>query len=142
MELEHRAYWVIKFLNFNAKNAAKKRLIQLNKLEEFRLQAYESSHLYKEKDKKWHDQKILPRTFHVGQKVLLFNSRLWLFPGKLKSRWSGLFIIKKVFPHRAVETANLENTRSFKVNGQRLKLYLGGDAEREKTTFTLEQPHN
>ena len=57
----------------------------LNELDEFRLKAYESSAVYKEKMKKYHDKKIEKREFMVGDLVLLFNSRLRLFPGKLKS---------------------------------------------------------
>ena len=70
--------------------------IQMLELEEMRLTAYESSRLYKEKVKTYHDKKLLKREFKPGQEVLLFNSRLKLFPGKLKSKWSGPFIIKKV----------------------------------------------
>ena len=60
----------------------------------------------------------------VGDLVLLLNSRLRLFPGKLKSKWTGPFLITQVFPHGAVELENMEGVR-FKVNGQRIKIYLG-----------------
>ena len=76
--------------------------------------------------KYWHDKHIIPKQFQVRQKVLLFNSRLRLFPGKLKSRWSGPFEVTQVFPYGAVEVANSRNER-FKVNGQRLKPYLAGE---------------
>ena len=55
-------------------------------MDEFRLQAYENAKLYKEKTKKWHDKKIAERHIEPGQQVLLYNSMLKLFPGKLKSR--------------------------------------------------------
>ncbi|XP_020963533.1 uncharacterized protein LOC110265099 [Arachis ipaensis] len=84
VELEHRAYWATKFLNFDAKAARERRLLQLNELDEFRNSAYENAKIYKENTKKWHDKKIATRVFEPGQKVLLFNSRLKLFPGKLK----------------------------------------------------------
>jgi hypothetical protein len=139
VELEHKAYWAIKQLNFDLKNAGEKRLLQLNELEEFRLQAYENASIYTEKTKKWHDKKIMNREFAVGQLVLLFNSRLRLFPGKLRSRWSGPFVIKKVFPHGAVELENPENKNLFTVNGQRLKLY-HGDFVSEFETLYLDTP--
>lgn len=58
--------------------------------------------------------------------MLLFNSRLKLFPGKLKSRWSGPFVVHKVFPHGAIKLKNLNNGDTFKVNAQRLKRYYKG----------------
>ncbi|KAL5555324.1 hypothetical protein UlMin_037560 [Ulmus minor] len=104
--------------------AGEKRLLQLNELDEFRNQSYENAKLYKEKTKQWHDKKIHPRNFEVGQQVLLFNSRLKLFPGKLKSRWSGPFLITQIFPFGAVELED-KSGRKFKVNGQRVKQYWG-----------------
>ncbi|XP_057418803.1 uncharacterized protein LOC130713012 [Lotus japonicus] len=130
MELEHKAYWAIRKLNFDWKVASEKRLLQLNELDEFRLRAYESASIYKEKTKKWHDRKILNREFVSGQLVLLFNSRLRLFPGKLKSRWSGPFVVKKVYPHGVVEVENPKTKNTFIVNGQRLKVYQGGEGLR------------
>ncbi|WMV29791.1 hypothetical protein MTR67_023176 [Solanum verrucosum] len=62
--------------------------------------------------------------FVVGDLVLIFNSRLRLFPGKLKSKWTGPFLLTKVLLHGAVELENSEGTR-FMVNGQRIKIYLG-----------------
>ncbi|KAL4363813.1 hypothetical protein GQ457_04G021970 [Hibiscus cannabinus] len=84
------------------------------------------------KQKKWHNQKILPRQYQPGQQVLLFNSRLKLFPGKLKSIWSGSFIITNVSPHGAITIKSPRDNHEFKVNGQRLKLYMGAHTERDK----------
>ena len=71
---------------------------------------------------------IKEKTFYPGQLVLLFNSRLKLFPGKLKSRWEGPYRVKQVFSHGAIEIEDLKGGNQFKVNGQRLKPYLGSDA--------------
>ena len=103
MELEHKAYWALKLLNFDNNACGEKRKLQLLELEEMRLNAYESSRIYKQKMKAYHDKKLQRKEFQPGQQVLLFNSRLRLFPGKLKSKWSGPFIIKEVRPHGAVE---------------------------------------
>ena len=117
VELESRAFWAIKKLNFDLKAFGAERLLQLNELEEFRSEAYENVRLYKEKIKWWNENLILRREFHPGQQVLLYNSRLRLFPGKLKSRWSGPFKIKQVFPFGVVELWD-KNRQVFRANGQ------------------------
>ncbi|GKF69053.1 hypothetical protein Tco_0198732, partial [Tanacetum coccineum] len=93
---------------------------------ELRDQAYENSLIYKEKTKKLHDSKIKNRIFNIGDQVLLFNSRLKIFSRKLKTRWSGPFIIAQVFPYGTVELSQPDGL-NFKVNGHRLKHYYGGD---------------
>jgi hypothetical protein len=120
--LEHKALWALKEMNFDIDKVGSKRFLELQELEELRLIAYENSSIYKERTKKWHDKKLVPKTYQVGDKVLLFNSRLRLFSGKLRSRWSGPFEVHHIFPHGAVEL--LDNDGNvFKVNGQRLKKY-------------------
>ncbi|XP_074299131.1 uncharacterized protein LOC141630165 [Silene latifolia] len=106
VKLEHRTFWAVKFLNFDLKKAGEKRLLDMNELEEFHLDAYESSRIYKEKTKKFHDKPILRREFKVGDLVLLFNSRFKLFSGKLKSKWSGPFTVVRVFPHGSIEISD------------------------------------
>ncbi|GJY00033.1 reverse transcriptase domain-containing protein [Tanacetum coccineum] len=66
-------------------------------------QAYENFLIYKEKVKKINDSKIKNRIFNVGDRVILFNSQLKIFSGKLKSRWTGPFTVAQVFPYGTVE---------------------------------------
>ena len=87
----------------NMEEAGEQRKLQLQELEELRLNAYENSRIYKEKTKLFHDKNISRKKFQVGQKVLLFYSRLKLFSKKLRSRWTGPFIVTNVFPHGVVE---------------------------------------
>ena len=95
LKLEYKAMWAIKKMNCDFQSAKEKRLLQMNELEELRNEAYDNARIYKEKTKKWHDQKILRREFKAGEQVLLYNSRLKLFPGKLKSRWSGPYTVEQ-----------------------------------------------
>ena len=76
------------------------------------------------KMKKYHDQKIEKRNFFGWGFGVFVQSRLRLFPGKLKSKWTGPYLITKLFPHGEIELENKEGVR-FKVNGQRIKIYLG-----------------
>ncbi|GJR26878.1 hypothetical protein Tco_1103110 [Tanacetum coccineum] len=123
IELEHRAYWALKHANFDLKTAGDHRKLQLNELRD---QAYENSFIYKERMKKLHDSKIKNRIFNVGDQVLLFNSRLKIFSGKLKTRWSGPFTITEVFPYGTAKLSHADGS-NFKVNCHRLKHYFGGD---------------
>nr|GFC17907.1 reverse transcriptase domain-containing protein [Tanacetum cinerariifolium] len=125
-ELEHRAYWALKHVNFDLKTAGDHRKLQLNELSELRDQDYKNSVIYKERIKKLHDSKIKNRIFNVGDQVLLFNSRLKIFSGKLKTRWSGPFTITRVFPYGTIELSQ-QNGLNFKVNGHSVKHYFGGD---------------
>nr|GEU44738.1 reverse transcriptase domain-containing protein [Tanacetum cinerariifolium] len=92
----------------------------------FKTSAYENSLIYKERTKKLHYDKIKNRIFIVGDQVLLFNSRLKISSGKLKSRWSGPFTISEIYPYRTAKLIHPDGC-NFKVNCHRLKHYHGGN---------------
>ncbi|CAN6573483.1 unnamed protein product [Malus baccata var. baccata] len=99
VELKHKAHWAVKTFNLDIDAAGIHRKLQLNELEEIRHEAYENARIYKEKTTTFYDKMICSKTFTIGQKVLLFNSRLWLFPD------------------------NFKTGQEFKVNGHHLKPY-------------------
>nr|GEV65093.1 reverse transcriptase domain-containing protein [Tanacetum cinerariifolium] len=126
LELEHKAFWALKHTHFDLKTAGDHRKLQLNELNELRDQAYKNSLIYKERTKKLHGAKIKNRIFNVGDQVLLFNFRLKIFSGKLKSCWSGPFTIFEIYPYGTAKLTHSDGS-NFKVNCHRLKHYHGGD---------------
>jgi hypothetical protein len=130
--LECKSWWAIQTLNLDPTLRQEKRAAQLRELEELRLDAFHNMHIYKERTKRWHDQRVLKREFRVGDKVLLFNSRAKLFPGKLKSRWSGPYEILQVFPYGTVELKD-PSGGSFIANGQRIKIFYESELHEVRT---------
>ncbi|CAN6562672.1 unnamed protein product [Malus baccata var. baccata] len=136
-ELEYKAHWAVKAFNFELDAAEVHRKLQLNEFEEIRNEAYENARIYKEKTKAFHDKMIRGKSFSVGQRMLLFNSRLRLFPGKLRSKWVGPFVITNVFVHGAVQIQSLKTGQEFKVNGHHLKPYYDNFKEHAVDDITL-----
>ncbi|RVW30559.1 Retrovirus-related Pol polyprotein from transposon 297 [Vitis vinifera] len=124
VEVEYKAWWAIKKLNMDLIRAGEKRYLDLNEMEELRNNAYINSKVAKQRMKKWHDQLISNKEFQEGQRVLLYDTRLHIFPGKLKSRWIGPFIIHRVYSNGVVELLNSNGKDSFRVNGYRLKPFM------------------
>ena len=102
VELEHRAYWATKKLNLSLDEAGKQRLLQLQELQELRHNAYENAMIYKEKTKAFHDRHIRRQPFQVNNNIWLRNSRLKLFPGKLRSRGDGPYVVLELFDGESV----------------------------------------
>ncbi|GJV04549.1 hypothetical protein Tco_1338118 [Tanacetum coccineum] len=113
VEIKHKAYWALKQCNINLTAAAKNRFMELNELMELRDGALRGD-----------------KNFKVGDKVLLFNSRFKMHPGKLKSRWYEPNVVKTVYPYGIVEIID-RNEINFKVNGKRLKKYHDGHIDTE-----------
>ena len=109
------------------------RRMQLSELEEWREKAYHNSKIYKERVKRWLDKRIKKKEFAPGDKVLLFNSRVKLFAhGKLRSKWEGPFKVINSSSHGGTITLQNDEGTLFKVNGQRLKLFLEPNKELEE----------
>ncbi|XP_025628361.1 uncharacterized protein [Arachis hypogaea] len=115
--------------------AGVERKLQLAELECLRLEPYENSRLYKEKMKAVHDKNIRGKEFKAGDLVLLYNSRLRLLPGKLRSKWEGPYQVEKAEPYGVYHLRHPSSPNIFKVNGHRLKLYHG---ERMKSNKEIE----
>ena len=108
--------------------AGLKRLLDLNELEELRNDAYFNSKIAKDKLKKCHDQ------------IILYDSKLHLFPGKLKSRWTGPFIVQQAYPNGSVDLLNPNDSGIFKVNGQRVKPYIVQKSADREEILLLDLP--
>ncbi|XP_025640587.1 uncharacterized protein [Arachis hypogaea] len=132
VEVEHKAYWAVKESNSGLGGAGIERKLQLQELECLRLETYENSSLYKEKVKAVHDKNIKRREFRAGDQVLLYNSRLRLMPGKLRSRWDGPYVVEKVKPYGVVHLSHPSSPTFFKVNGHHLKLHHGAKMKNNK----------
>ena len=135
LELEHKAYWAIKVLNYDFKLAGVKRLFDICSLDEWRTHAYENAKLFKEKVKRLHDKRIQRREFNVGDYVLLYNSRLRFFARKLLSKWEGPYVIEEVYCSGAIKINNFEGTNPKVMNGQRIKHYISGNPINVESNF-------
>ena len=93
VEIEYKSWWAIKKLNMDLERPGLKRFLDLNELQEVQNDAYLNSKIAKEGSKKWHDEMVARKNFQQGDKVLLYNSKLHIFPGKLKSKWISPFTI-------------------------------------------------
>ena len=107
-----------------------KRYMDIIELEEWRDAAYENA-------KKYHDKRLRGKQFAPGMKVLLYNTRLKFFPGKLRSRWNGPYEVIQAFPYGAMELEDPVTRQKFKVNGKRVKPYI----EEMSSKRTLEDQH-
>ena len=124
VEIKYKAWWAIRNLNMDMNRAGLKRMLEIDELEELRNDAYFNSKIAKDRQKKWHDQLITRKFFNQGDQVLLYDSKHHLFSGKLKSRWTGPFIIHQAYLNGSVDLLNPKDKIVFKVNGQRVKPYV------------------
>ena len=140
IEIEYKAWWAIRNLNMDMNRAGLKRMLEIEELEELRNDAYFNSKIAKDRQKKWHDQLITRKTFNQGDQVLLYDSKLHLFSGKLKSRRTGPFIIHQAYLNGWVDLLNPKDKRVFKVNGQRVKPYAVRHSIEEEEISLLDPP--
>ena len=140
VEIEYKAWCAIKKLNKDLSRVGLKRFLDLNELEELRNDAYLNLKTAKERSKKLHDQMITCKNFKKGDQVLLYDSQLHLFLGKLKSRWIGPLIIHQAYPNGSVDLLNPKDNRLLKVNGQRVKPYAAQHIENEQEIPLLDPP--
>ncbi|XP_052204029.1 uncharacterized protein LOC127809305 [Diospyros lotus] len=94
----------------------------------------------KDKTKAFQDRMVARKQFVFGQKVLLYNSRLKLMPGKLRSHWIGPFEVTNVFSYGAVEVRSLGTNKVFEVNGYKPKPFHEGFQEQTADEVQLRDP--
>ncbi|XP_042016246.1 uncharacterized protein LOC121764259 [Salvia splendens] len=115
--IEQKDYWAVREMNMKPQACEEERKLQLEELEELRLESYDAAMWYKEKTKLWHDKNLRVKELQVGPKVLLFQSRL-------KSKWTGPYTIVSLRANGAVEIQGCTpNSIDFLVNGNRVKQF-------------------
>ncbi|XP_023733113.1 uncharacterized protein LOC111880931 [Lactuca sativa] len=107
------------------------RKLEIQELEEIRNEAFESSHIYKDKTKAFHDKYLSHKTFEISQKSRSKVTKQEKCSSKLRSRWVGPLIVTNVFNHGAVEIKSNKTGKVFKVNGHRLNVFYEGFQEKD-----------
>ncbi|XP_016694462.1 uncharacterized protein [Gossypium hirsutum] len=120
--------------------AGRTRKLDIQELEKIRNDAYENARVYKEKTKTFQDKLITRKKFSIGQNVLLYDSTLKIFAGKLRSKWIAPFTITNLFSNGAMEIQSEETRKCFKVNGQRLKPFYENFQMHTVEEIVLEEP--
>jgi hypothetical protein len=114
-------------MNLDLDAVVVKRRIQISELEEMRLKAYENASIYKERIKRWYDNRLKKKEFKEGDKFLLYNSRFKTFgKEKLQSKWDGPYVVHPVLSNGAVAIMDMKGGQ-YMVNGQWLKVYYEHD---------------
>ncbi|KAL1544412.1 hypothetical protein AAHA92_21267 [Salvia divinorum] len=104
--IEHRAYWAVQQMNTEAKACGEERKLQLQELDELRLESYDAAMWYKERTKLWHDRNLRAKNL------------------QLKSRWTGPYVITSLRSNGALEIqGSPPNSQPFIVNGHMVKIY-------------------
>ncbi|XP_076956498.1 uncharacterized protein LOC143631709 [Bidens hawaiensis] len=144
VEIAQIAYWATKQVNMNYDDACKARKLALCETEELRDEEYDCASAYKSKMKKVHDANIRLKNFEVGQKVWLYNTRMKLFPCKLKSKWTGPYLVFGVGNHDQFDIEDFDDHLRQVVNGYRLKPYLKTkdihNVDKESVSFVVTSP--
>ncbi|XP_042012071.1 uncharacterized protein LOC121760479 [Salvia splendens] len=103
------------------------------------MEAYDSFSSYKERMKAYHDKMTSPRELILGDVVLLHYSRLSLFPRKLRSKWTGPYMIKKIYDSWMVELLAPDGTL-FQANGHHVKKFYSSEKVIEENEVALDEP--
>ena len=142
VKIEHKAWWAIKKPNYDWTEAGEDIQLKLSELNEIRVEVHESARSYKEKAKLFHNRHIFRKEFSPGMKVFLYDPKLHLFPGRLRSRWKGPYIVSHIFPDGAVEIQDPQSGVTFKVNGQHLKQFLELPSQEDVECLILHEPNH
>ena len=126
LELEHKAYWAVKELNYDFKLAGEKTLFDISSLDEWKTQANENAKLFKKKLKDGMTKESKSVSLKSENMFFCITLVLDFFAGKLLSKWEGPYVIEDVYQLGAIKINNSEGTNPKVVNGQRIKHYISG----------------
>eukprot|EP00253_Pinus_taeda_P023178 PITA_23178 len=124
IEFEYNTLRMVAQLDLDLSHAQRERLLQLNGLDEHRMQALLHSEVVQLQRKIWHDRNHNEKQFQSGDWVLLYDPRHKDFKGKLRTTWLGPYTVEKCNDNDSVLIKTLdEEAISMLVNGHRLKIY-------------------
>ena len=132
IEFEFNTLRMVAQLDLDLDHAQKERLLQLNGLDEYKLQALIHTEVLQLQRKIWHDRNIKEKQFQGGDWELLYDSRYKDFKGKLRTRWLGPYTMDKSNENGSVLIRTIDDEAiPMLFNGHRLKVYKKPLSKRE-----------
>lgn len=124
IEFQVKTFQTATQLGMDLNEAQKKRILQLNELDEIRQDSFQRTMLVHDQRDQWHDKYIKKKVFQRGDQALLYDNKFKHFKGKISTRWLGPYEVEEVFNNGSIRIKTIDDDQtSFVVNGHILKNY-------------------